>query len=234
MTQKYYIAHGFVPPSFRRHVKDEVQPALDAVGVSTVNPFDGRIWAQEEYYIDRDNPLYHEVLDNDPNERPNVVVKRDLDNIDDCDGLIAYASAISIGTSMELFYNSFMKGRGKNKSIFVYTDDLPETELKCLEHFATLVDGRSKTLHQLALEISDVIFYENGDHPQLPPGIDSKAPIEITTPTVLDSIRIIYNSKALDRGPEGTPVILKDSRYAAHPWLNYFSEITHEDSYVIE
>jgi len=127
---KLYLAH---PVKERFHVRDKIQPLLEAAGIEIINPFmyNGRekIFFNEEY---RDNLM--KLEENEQKEYDhNHIVETELEMIKNCDGIIAYLPYEGIGTSMELFFNSVVLGRGVERT-FVFVDWRDEESHYIVKH----------------------------------------------------------------------------------------------------
>lgn len=116
IPRKFYIAHSIIE---REHVKG-VCLKLQAIGIETFNPFylpDGS-WRPERPEIRRiDNgtldPYYIKNK-----SKANGIVEADLRLIEQADGIIAFLKSPSVGTSMEIFFCSYIL----HKPTFVITE----------------------------------------------------------------------------------------------------------------
>lgn len=127
---KLYLAHSF---EIRDYVRNEIQPKLENTGLEIVNPF-GK--SPELYEINGDTELDALEFREEEGWTGEKIVKTDLKKIRECDGLIAYIESPSIGTAMEIFYNSFHLERPTYSII-------ENEELKChpwLEHLTQEVE----------------------------------------------------------------------------------------------
>lgn len=113
---KFYIAHSVIN---REYIRDTVCPALQAAGITTVNPLyedDGtaRKNRGEIAALDRGELKPYFKMNKTDAFR---IVAGDLAFIDKSDGIIAIVDDPSIGTSMEIFYGSFCR----EKPVYVIT-----------------------------------------------------------------------------------------------------------------
>jgi len=120
----YYLAH---PVASRFKVRDEIQPQLEGAGLFVINPF--MDWCREGIFYDEKN---RDDVDAVMVEEEKVmdwdeVVKGEKSLIRASKGLFAYVPYESIGTTMEIFYNSRVLGRGKELT-FVYLDNPVQTK----------------------------------------------------------------------------------------------------------
>jgi nucleoside 2-deoxyribosyltransferase len=116
IPRKFYIAHSVVT---REHVK-QLCFKLQAIGIVTMNPFynpDGT-WKVERPEIRRidEGKLDPYYIKN--RSKAQGIVEADLRLIEEADGLIALLQSASVGTSMEIFFNSYIL----HKPTFVITE----------------------------------------------------------------------------------------------------------------
>ena len=175
--------------------------------------------------MNRGDPEHTELMEAHPEEDDHSeIVPRDLAKIDESYGLIAYVPRVSFGTSMEIFYNSFIKKRGKGGTL-ILTEDIDDYNKKTLSHFGKVIDVRGMTAEDMAEEISRKKFYSSGN-PDLPWGFDSldtkeKLVVNATEPSAEGAMMIIYASLHLGKGREETFSVAGKNSY--HPWLKYFT-----------
>ena len=116
---KAYIAHTF---SHRKYVRDTLIPVLHEVGIATRNPFyevDGTTRRPEIKMADEFEIRGIPVEKNPDIERwllmvrknTRNIVKRDMGYIDRTDITVAYMTAISGGTTCEIFYTGVILKR---------------------------------------------------------------------------------------------------------------------------
>jgi nucleoside 2-deoxyribosyltransferase len=116
IPRKFYIAHSIIE---REHIK-QVCFKLQAVGIETINPFylpDG-LWRPERPEIKKidEGKLDPYYIKN--NQKAHDIVDSDLRRIELADGIIAFLKSPSIGTSMEIFFCSYIL----HKPVFVITE----------------------------------------------------------------------------------------------------------------
>ncbi|MEM0050034.1 MAG: nucleoside 2-deoxyribosyltransferase [Candidatus Bathyarchaeia archaeon] len=100
MTKRVFISGPIQGMEDQQSYRDRISSLLVKYGYEPVDP-----WRRERI-------LYQAPLDSDWWSRvpPREFIRRDLEDIDRCDALIAYLPKLSAGTCMELFY---AKMRGK-------------------------------------------------------------------------------------------------------------------------
>lgn len=101
---RFYIAHTFEE---RHFVRDEFVPALQAMGIETVNPFyntDGSHKEQRPEVKLADEMGTTGRFWKAVRKKHISIVEVDLGLIDGCDGVIAFMAEGSTGTTCELFY----------------------------------------------------------------------------------------------------------------------------------
>lgn len=116
VPRKFYIAHSIIE---REYVKG-VCLKLQMIGIETFNPFylsDGscRPDRPEIKRIDTGNLDPYFIKNR---SKANEIVEADLGLISQSDGIIAFLKSPSIGTSMEIFFNSYIL----HKPTFVITE----------------------------------------------------------------------------------------------------------------
>jgi nucleoside 2-deoxyribosyltransferase len=116
IPRKFYIAHSIIE---RDHVKG-ICLKLQAIGIETFNPFylpDGS-WRPERPEIRRidEGKLDPYYIKN--KSKANGIVEADLRLIEAADGIIALLKSPSVGTSMEIFFCSYIL----HKPTFVITE----------------------------------------------------------------------------------------------------------------
>ena len=116
IPRKFYIAHSIIE---RAQVK-EMCKRLQAIGIETINPFylpDGS-WRPERPEIKRidEGKLDPYFIQN--KAKAKAIVEADLRHIEEADGVIAFLKEASVGTSMEIFYCSWVL----HKPVFVITE----------------------------------------------------------------------------------------------------------------
>jgi nucleoside 2-deoxyribosyltransferase len=116
IPRKFYIAHSIIE---REHVKG-ICLKLQAIGIETFNPFylaDGS-WRPERPEIKRidEGKLDPYYIKN--KSKANGIVEADLRLIEAADGIIAFLKSPSVGTSMEIFFCSYIL----HKPTFVITE----------------------------------------------------------------------------------------------------------------
>jgi len=117
-----YSAHTF---SEREFVRDKLCIFLHKIGIRTINPF-----YNEEGIATRPEVIMADALQSkniDPTRdskwwkmvkaQSTIIVKRDLEYIDQCDGIVAYMQEWSGGTTCEIFYTGYVH----HKPVFLIT-----------------------------------------------------------------------------------------------------------------
>lgn len=114
MKTDFYLAH---PLNQRHKVRDELQVPLQELEYSVHNPFYDKDLnpRQDVALIDAGRTKLYDISPT----RAREIVKGDLDAIDSSEAILVYLPKPGIGTSMELFYASHVKG----KPSFVATTD---------------------------------------------------------------------------------------------------------------
>ncbi|MEM1550381.1 MAG: nucleoside 2-deoxyribosyltransferase [Candidatus Bathyarchaeia archaeon] len=94
MAKKVFISGPIQGMENKQSYRDRINALLMKYGYEPIDP-----WKREMI-------LYRVRLDSDWWSRvpPREFIKRDLEDIDRCDALIAYLPRLSAGTCMELFY----------------------------------------------------------------------------------------------------------------------------------
>jgi len=226
MSNELYLAH---PSTHRRFVK-ALQKELETHELTIINPFEGRPWYDDRYLdVKRGDPKHAELLNKHPEEAdPAVIVSRDLEKIDKSDGLIAYVPTISFGTSMEIFYNSFVKGRGKGRTA-ILTDDIHGYDKVLLSKFGTIVDIGGMTAKEMASAAAEMVQYDSlPNSPEIPGAFEKlrtqrNLVVNSESSSVENAFLIMYNSLYLNRGKAETFVVTE--KYKHHPWLRYFATL---------
>ena len=134
MTKKAYLAHNF---NSRFHVRDVITPILEKMfpNVEFMNPFmrEGR---ENQGLYERDDltekGVSRKMHVNDI--RPSDIVENDLKELRECDMLIAFIENASVGTSMEILYNSHLLD---NETILVFQSRIDLFYHPFLNYFAT-------------------------------------------------------------------------------------------------
>jgi len=93
-----YLAHGH--DELTRPIGLRLQKRLEEQGITVENPFHGREQELYDRYAAQGKPYPLEVCEE--------IVNKDLDQIDNSDGVLAVPSRTSIGTFMEIFYASYL------------------------------------------------------------------------------------------------------------------------------
>lgn len=116
---KLYLAH---PTEDRYMIKEFLQPELEGQGHVIKNPFI-ELGREDIFYSKEKKAIYDMVTEEQKHDSPATIVGHELMIIDECDGLFAYINPDlpSVGVSMEIFYNSSVLRRGKQKT-FVFVD----------------------------------------------------------------------------------------------------------------
>lgn len=224
MSEELYLAH---PSTHRRFVK-ALQQELEAQELNIINPFEGRPWYDDRYLdLKRGEPKHTELLNEHPEEdNPAVLVSRDLAKIDRSYGLIAYVPTISFGTSMEILYNSFIKGRGRGRTV-ILVDDINGYDKVLLDQFGTVVDVDGMTASEMAGEADKMTLNNQGPPETLRVFEDlhkqRKLVVNAECSSVEGAFLIMYNSLYLNRGKKETFVVTE--KYKHHPWLRYFTTL---------
>lgn len=122
-----YLAHTF---SHRKYMRDVLTPELLKIGIVTRNPFyevDGNTKREEVKIADmfeikgitaNDDPETKKWLES-VRKNNRGIVKRDLSYIDRTDITVAYLTAISAGTTCEIFYT----GTILKRAVFLLTNN---------------------------------------------------------------------------------------------------------------
>lgn len=126
----YYLAH---PTKHRFYVRDVVQETLEKSGIEIINPFRTsaareRLFFDEQY---RDN-LVSMMEEEQKKENHQTIVGDEMSHIQRARGVIAYLPCESIGTSMEIFFNSYALNRGleRTHTLIDIPDGTPEEYIK--------------------------------------------------------------------------------------------------------
>ena len=120
-----YVAHTFV---YRHFVKDKLCKFLHKIGIDTNNPFylkDGSTVRPEVTLADK---MEIEGIDPDTNkawlnmikQSSESIVTTDLQLIDKSDGIVAFMSSWSGGTTCEIFYTGFVR----KKPVFLISNNI--------------------------------------------------------------------------------------------------------------
>jgi len=116
IPRKFYIAHSIIE---REHIK-QVCSQLQSAGIETINPFylPNGTWRPERPEIRRidEGKLDPYYIKN--TQKAHDIVQADLRQIEISDGIIAFLKSPSIGTSMEIFFCSYIL----HKPVFVITE----------------------------------------------------------------------------------------------------------------
>ncbi len=118
LKKTLYLSH---PTKERFFVRDEIQPQLEGLGVRIVNPF--MLGGREHILYNRDllgrmsDLIAEELKHTDPDE----MVVMELGAIRRADGVFAYVPYQTMGTLIELWFNSNQLQRGP-RSTFVLLD----------------------------------------------------------------------------------------------------------------
>ena len=134
---RIYLAHSG-KEDIRKKVK-EIQNILEEyTNIFVVNPFDSGAESKALTHLWDEHPKCRD------SELCEAIVKKDLQNIEDCDILIAYIEEPSFGTSMEIFFSSKVLGR----KIYIIT----ECESPWLEVHGIIVKNIEQLLEVLELK----------------------------------------------------------------------------------
>ncbi len=227
----WYLAHSF---DERAWVDDELVPELKKRGVEILNPFKNRVWLEELKYIDRGDPRYAQIIQSIPKETPGKIVQRDLDNIKKCDGLIVYVKNIRFGAAMETFYNSFVLGRGRSRTLVVLHEEIDSGEKETFEIFGRVIETYGDGPEDEAQKISEALAEPGAEYRDatLPEAFEKikeydGLAVELDGPNAEKAMKIFYNSSYLGRGREKTIIYLKGDgrKFKEHPWLKYLGTV---------
>lgn len=114
--RKFYIAHSIIE---REHIK-QVCSQLQGIGIETINPFylSNGSWRPERPEIKRIDEGKIDPYYIKNTQKAHDIVEADLRQIEIADGIIAFLKSPSIGTSMEIFFCSYIL----HKPVFVITE----------------------------------------------------------------------------------------------------------------
>ena len=173
---------------------------------------------------------------------PAEVVSADLKKIKAADGVIAYLPETSIGTTMEIFYNSVTEGRGRNSTI-ILGNGVPADTLNYFRKFGHVVELKWKGEYRVVVsspfvecevplsamkETKRLADKDGMDRVELPYKLervkDSEGVVvDLKTGTTPRKIMtVFYNSHQLGRGPEKTHVVAHEHQ-KRHPWIRHLS-----------
>ena len=129
-----YLAHGHYEPI--RILGRVLQAKLEKVGIEVLNPFAGREQELYDRYAAKGLPYPKEICEE--------IVNRDLDQIDNSDGVVSIPSRSSIGTFMEIFYASYLYEKPV-WCLWIHQEEKgAENRHPWLEHFTNLYIGADK------------------------------------------------------------------------------------------
>lgn len=118
----YYLAH---PTKHRFYVRDVVQQELENTGIEITNPFRTSP-ERERLFFDKkyQNDMVSMMEEEQKKEDFRKIVLDEMNYIRRAHGVIAYMPCESIGTAMEIFFNSYTLGRGPQRTHTLI--DIPE------------------------------------------------------------------------------------------------------------
>ena len=93
MRKKVFVSGPIQGMELRQHYRDRLQELLSRYEYEPVDP-----WKREKVLYDNPPEQWWKHVP------PEEFIKRDLEDIERCDVLIAYLPVLSAGTCMELFY----------------------------------------------------------------------------------------------------------------------------------
>lgn len=106
---KIYLAHNF---GKRYYVRDTIQPIVEEMYPEheVQNPF-MREGGENQGLFETDTTSEKELIeetDLEVDKRDAFIVNNDIKHLEECDMLVAYIENASVGTSSEIFYNSYI------------------------------------------------------------------------------------------------------------------------------
>jgi len=118
-TIKLYMAH---PITERYYVRYKFQPKIEESDVEIINPFICRPNGDRIFFGEDAKDKFEVMTEEFGTITPQEVVRMEQGMIQSCDGVVAYIPEATIGTTMEIMFNSVVLNRGKERT-FVYTRD---------------------------------------------------------------------------------------------------------------
>jgi len=110
---KIYLAHA---TKDMKYVRRLIQPKLKEIFDIIINPFDYEHWEKDNESLIYKSTKYI-AYKIQLKRKAYKTVERDLQQIDECDGIVAFIRSQSVGLFMELFYG-YMKYKRK-KPIYI-------------------------------------------------------------------------------------------------------------------